>query len=184
MINQQRIIAMTKLALYEKRDYAADRAANDYFRHDYIYKKNIGTRIAVGIAGLIILAVYWLRVILMDGVDVFQLYISDHLLDSILFMVLLLAVYSFIGTVHSTREYYLMQKRLAAAEQLLLSLNHPEGAPPQGQNRAPRAQGQKSQPQRRQPVIPPPEIDPRPQLRIRESAPRSRYTSSAIDKDA
>jgi hypothetical protein len=177
---------MTKLALYEKREYAADRIANDYFRHDYIYKKNIGTRIAVGFAGLIILVIYWLRVIFMDGVDVFELNIQRHLIDSILFIVVLLALYSLIGTVQGTREYYLMQKRLAAAEQLTRFLSHPEGAPAQAQ--APRPERRPPAPARNtthrtQPVIPPPPPAEIPELRIRESRARSRYTTSAIENE-
>ena len=56
MKSRQKILLMTKLALYEKHYGAVDRAANDYFRHDFIYKKNLGTRFAVGFGGLIILA--------------------------------------------------------------------------------------------------------------------------------
>jgi len=112
MVNQQKIITMTKLALYDKHEGAADRAANDYFRHDYIYRKNLGTRLSVGLGGIIILAIYWLRVIFVDGVDVFELYIQHHLFESITFILALIALYSLIGTVQGTREYYLVQKRL------------------------------------------------------------------------
>jgi len=112
MVHQQKIVTMTKLALYDKHEGAADRAANDYFRHDYIYRKNLGTRLAVGFGGMIILLIYWLRVIFLDGVDVFELYIQHHVTESILFILAIMAVYSLIGTIQGTREYYLVQKRL------------------------------------------------------------------------
>jgi len=112
MVNQKKIITMTKLALYDKHEGAADRAANEYFRHDYIYRKNLGTRLAVGVAGFLILVIYWLRVILLDGVDILQMDVRQYLTDSVLFLVALLAVYSLIGTIQGTREYYLIQKRL------------------------------------------------------------------------
>ena len=107
-----KIITMTKLALYDKHEGTQDRAGSEYFRHDYIYKKNLGTRIAVGIAGVLLLALYWGRVILIDWADILQIDIRQYLTDSVLFLVALLVLYSLFGTVQGTREYYLMQKRL------------------------------------------------------------------------
>ena len=109
---QQKIITMTQLALYDKHKGSADQNANDYFRHDYIYRKNLGTRLAVGVGGLILLALYLTRAILIQGADVFELDFAGYLRDSIFFMLALLAFYSLIGTIQGTREYYLVQKRL------------------------------------------------------------------------
>lgn len=122
MVNQQKIIIMTKLALYDKHDGPADRAANDFFRHDYIYKKNLGTRIAVGFGGMLILALYWISVLFEGDVDVFELNVQDYLLESFLFILALLAVYSVVGTIQGTREYYLIQKRLTTYQTHLRNL--------------------------------------------------------------
>jgi len=129
MVNPQKIITMTKLALYDKHEAAVDRTANEYFRHDYIYKKNLGTRIAVGLGGLLILALYWLRMILIDGADILEMEASGPIRDSVLFLLALLAVYSLIGTIQGTREYYLTQKRLKKYELLLNKLERAEGNP-------------------------------------------------------
>jgi hypothetical protein len=129
MVNQQKIITMTKLALYDKHEGAADRDANDYFRHDYIYRKNLGTRISVGVAGFFVLAIYWMRVLFMDGVDVFELDIQAHVTEAILFIVALAAVYSLIGTIQGTREYYLVQKRLDKYQELMRFLEEGEKKP-------------------------------------------------------
>jgi len=110
--SQRKIITMTQLALYDKHEGTADRAANEYFRHDYIYKKNLGTRLATGLGGILILIIYWARVILLDGADILQMDIRQHIIESVFFLVAILAVYSLIGTVQGTREYYLIQKRL------------------------------------------------------------------------
>ena len=126
MDNQKKIIAMTKLALYDKHEGGADRAANEYFRHDYIYRKNLGTRLAVGIAGVLMLLIYWLRVILLDGVDILQMDIRSYLTDSVLFLVAILALYSLIGTIQGTREYYLIQKRLENYHSLIKQLENHE----------------------------------------------------------
>jgi len=126
MINQQKIIVMTKLALYDKHEGTADRAASEYFRHDYIYKKNLGTRLAVGVAGFIILGLYWGREILLEGVDILQMDIRQYLTDSVLFLVALLALYSLFGTIKGTREYYLIQKRLDNYNGLIRQLERHE----------------------------------------------------------
>lgn len=126
MVNRQKLITMTKLALYDKHEGAADRAANDYFRHDYIYRKNLGTRISVGIGGVILLALYWLRVILVDGVDLFEIDVQEYATDSVLFIVALVAAYSLIGTVQGTREYYLVQRRLNQYQGMLRFLESTE----------------------------------------------------------
>jgi|GEM_PF-372033 len=126
MVNRQKIITMTKLALYDKHEGAADRDANDYFRHDYIYKKNLGTRVCVAIGGAMILALQWMRIIFLEGVDIFEINVQDHLLESILFILALVAVYSLIGTVQGTREYYLVQKRLNRYQGMLRFLENAE----------------------------------------------------------
>jgi len=126
MVNQQKIITMTKLALYDKHEGIYDRAANDYFRHDYIYRKNLSTRISVGVGGVLILAIYWLRVIFVDGMDIFEIDIQHYATESILFIIALVAVYSVIGTVQGTREYYLVQKRLRKYQNMLKFLENAE----------------------------------------------------------
>jgi len=122
MADPQKIITMTELALYDKHEGSHDRAGSEYFRHDYIYKKNLSTRLAVGLGGLFILALYWLRVFLIDGTDILEMEAAGPIRDSVLFMLALLAVYSLIGTVQATREYYLIQKRLKKYETLVNKL--------------------------------------------------------------
>ena len=130
MVNMDKIITMTKLALYDKHQGFADRAANEYFRHDYIYRKNLGNRLAVGFGGLIILIIYWLRVIFLDGVDVFQLNLQLHIRDSIVFILALMAVYTVIGTIQGTREYYNVQKRLDKYRENMSILEKLDGRTP------------------------------------------------------
>jgi len=141
MINQQKIIVMTKLALYDKHEGTADRTASEYFRHDYIYKKNLGTRLAVGLAGFIILGLYWGREILLEGADILQMDIRQYLTDSVLFLVALLALYSLFGTIKGTREYYLIQKRLDNYNGLIRQLEKLEkrGQPPTNRGAEPRS---------------------------------------------
>ncbi|MCL2456592.1 MAG: hypothetical protein FWD19_03495 [Defluviitaleaceae bacterium] len=126
MVNQQKIITMTKLALYDKRNGAADRAANEYFRHDYIYRKNLGTRIAVGIGGFLLLAIHWTSVFFVEGMDIFELDINSVMRESVLFILVIVAFYSFVGTIQGTREYHRVQKRLQKYNEMLGFLENSE----------------------------------------------------------
>ena len=112
MTDKSVLIAMTKLAVYDKREGIADRRTNEYFRHDYIYKKNLATRVSAAIGALILVGVYWARLLLIENVDLFEIDLRGRLIDSGLFIVATLAVYSVIGTIQGTREYYLTKKRL------------------------------------------------------------------------
>jgi hypothetical protein len=112
MTSKQKIIAMTKMAQYDKNEGPADRVVNDYYRHDYVYKKNLGTRLCVGIASLAFVALYWLKLLFIDGIDIFEADLPKILTDSGKFVVVILAFYSVAGTIQGTRQYYLMQKRL------------------------------------------------------------------------
>ncbi|MCL2356572.1 MAG: hypothetical protein FWC70_05350 [Defluviitaleaceae bacterium] len=126
MVNRERTITMTKLALYDKHEGPSDRAANEYFRHDYIYKKNIGTRVSACLGGIVLLTIYWLRVIFVEGADVFEMDLRTHVVESVLILVAIIALYSLIGTLQGTREYYHVQKRLKNYQNLLSFLEATE----------------------------------------------------------
>jgi hypothetical protein len=126
MLNEQKIITMTKLAVYDKREWETDNKTNGYFRHDYLYRKNMGIRFSVGLGGVILLLVYWSRVFFVDGMEVLVAEFNAQAYESGLFLVALLMVYSLIGTIQGTREYYLMQKRLDRYFSLLRQLERIE----------------------------------------------------------
>ena len=122
MVNQLKIITMTQLALYDKHEGQQDRIANDYFRHDYIYRNNLGTRLAVGFGSIVILLIYWLQSFVVNEMDLFEINIQQHVTDSVFFILAVLAVYSLLGTIQGTRQYYLVQKRLAQYQALVRQL--------------------------------------------------------------
>jgi len=122
MANRNKVITMTQLALYDKHEGPADRVANDYFRHDFIYRNNLGTRLAVGLGGIIILVIYWVQSLAMYDMDLFEFNIQEHVTDSVMFLLAILAVYSLIGSIQGTRQYYLVQKRLAQYQAIVRQL--------------------------------------------------------------
>jgi len=121
MVDKQKIVTLTQLALYDKHNGPVDRMANDYFRHDYIYRKNMSTRFAVGFGSVLILVVYWLGAIFINEVNAFGLTLADFT-ESIIFVLAMLALYSLIGIIQGTREYYMVQKRLQQYQQHLRTL--------------------------------------------------------------
>ena len=126
MVNQLKIITMTRLALYDKHEGVNDRIVNAFFRHDHIYRNNLGTRFAVGLGSIIILVIYWLQAILLNERDLFELDFRQYGIDSLMFIIAVLAVYSLIGTIQGTRQYYLVQKRLAQYQALVRQLERLE----------------------------------------------------------
>ena len=122
MIKAKKIIVMTQLALYDKHYGKADRLVNEYFRHDYIYRKNLGNRLAVGTGAIFIMLIYWARNIFIEDVDLFELYIRQHIVDAVIFILAVMAFYTVIGIVQGTREYFLVEQRLRHYEDLVAYL--------------------------------------------------------------
>ena len=121
--DKNKILTMIKLALYDKHDGYNDRMINNYYRHDYIYGKNVSTRFAVGFCGLVIIAFYWIQIVLEQDFDIFNLDLRQMATDSILFLIALLSVFSVIGMLQGTREYYHVQKRLEKYRELVSQLD-------------------------------------------------------------
>jgi hypothetical protein len=111
-MNKQKIILMTKLALYDKNEGETDKKTNDFYRHDYLYRMNMGIRLSVGLGGLLLVALYWLYLLFIDGMDILTADLRLIAYESGMFLVALIAVYSLIGTIQGTRQYYLVQKRI------------------------------------------------------------------------
>jgi len=116
------------MALYDKKDFQKDAEANEYFRHDFIYKKNMSLRFYVGVGILILLIFHVLRVLSSVGGDVFALDFQDEIMRIVIFVVIVMLFYSFVGTVIFTREFLASQKRVKSYFALMRELH---GEPPE-----------------------------------------------------
>lgn len=125
-INKIRL--MSKMALYDKKGFQKDAEANEYFRHDFIYKKNMSLRFYVGVGILILLIFHVLRVLSSVGGDVFALDFQDEIMRIVIFVVIVMLFYSFVGTVIFTREFLASQKRVKSYFSLMRELH---GEPPE-----------------------------------------------------
>jgi len=112
MANKNRIITMAKMAIYDKRHGDADRALFAFYRRDYIYRKNMWTRFSVAIGSILLLVIYWLHQIFIYGIDLEYLDIQGSVMESVLFLVAVMAFYTLIGTIQGTHQYYKLQNRI------------------------------------------------------------------------
>ena len=112
MINKNKIILMAEMAVYDKRHGVTDRAIFSFFRRDYIYRKNMWTRASVAVGSILLLLVYWLHQIFVYGLEIQEIDVQSGMLDSILFLVAIVAFYTLIGTIQGTHQYHQVQKRM------------------------------------------------------------------------
>ena len=118
MDKEQKIIIMTRLALYEKRYGAADKHAGSFFRHDYVYWKNFWNRVYALLGALLIAGLYIFYQVMINGVDVFEIDYRAEGIRLLIFIAAVMFISSAISSYKSTREYSAIQKRLA--EQIVL----------------------------------------------------------------
>ena len=112
MVNKNKTILMAKMAVYDKRHGITDRAVFSYFRRDYIYRKNMWTRLCVSVGAAFLLAVYWLHQVFIYGIDIHELDIQQSVTDSVLFLLAVMALYTMIGTIQGTLQYHMVQRRM------------------------------------------------------------------------
>ena len=103
---------MAQMAVYDKRHGITDRAVFAYFRRDYIYRKNMWTRLCVSAGAAFCLGVYWLHQIFIYGIDIHEIDIQQSVTDSVLFLLAVMALYTMIGTIQGTHQYHGVQKRM------------------------------------------------------------------------
>ena len=134
MINKDRVITMTKMAVYDKRYGEADREVFSFFRRDYIYRKNMWTRLCVALGSGFLLAIYWLHQIFIYGIDIHALDVQESVTDSVLFLLAVMAVYTLIGTIQGTHQYHQVQKRMENYMTMMKNLERLPDRPPPKSN--------------------------------------------------
>lgn len=112
MVDKEKIIIMTNLAVYDKKYGEADGKANTFFRHDYIYWQNFWTRLYAFLGCLIIIGFYIIQRLVIDQEDLFEIDYRDEGIRILLFVVAVLFICSTISSLKATREYSRIQKRI------------------------------------------------------------------------
>ena len=114
MIDKQKVIIMSKLAAYDKYHAHKDRKKAEYFRHDYVYKRNIGVRFTALIGSLIVILFYFAHRIIIEKIDVFDITgeIMTDIIKAIVFIIAVQFIYSMIGFLIFSKEYNDSQDRI------------------------------------------------------------------------
>lgn len=123
MCDKKKIIIMTKLAVYDKNFSEEDMRNDRYFRHDYIYKKNMRNRIFVFIGCIIVILLNMLHRIIYGSLDIYALNYTVELTKIVLFFAVMLIAYTVIGTIIFTADFHKSQKRLEKYFKLLDKLD-------------------------------------------------------------
>lgn len=125
MINEEKVIAMTKLAMLEKNNIQKDLRITSYYPEDYVYINNLITRISMffivgAMIGVHILIKMEEEIIIPStGRELFMHYMLPY--GTVVLAVLL--IYTLISTAAYTRKYQRAEKHVMAYNELLQQLD-------------------------------------------------------------
>lgn len=125
LIDQGKIILMTKLAVYEKNYIKEDRRRGSYYFEDYIYVKNFKTKLSVTIVVMMFMMIDILQRInhnLIFPTSVMQ-FISVYITPYLIPWITILIGYTILSTAIYGKRYTLSQKRLKGYNKLLKELD-------------------------------------------------------------
>ena len=129
MLDKNKIILMAQMAIHDKRHGDSDRAIFSYYRRDYIYRKNMLTRLSVSIGAAFLLGLYWLHQIFVYGIDIHELDITQSVTNSVLFLLAVMAFYTCVGTIQATHQYYRVRKRMERYMSMMKDLEYINNPP-------------------------------------------------------
>ena len=123
MYDKEKIRIMSKMAVYDKRDFDRDARAGQYFRHDFIYKRNMQMRFFLGIGCIILLFFHVMYLLAIEGADIFAMDFQTEAIRLLFFALLLMTGFSIIGTIIYTREFLIAERRINAYFALMRKLD-------------------------------------------------------------
>lgn len=122
MLDEEKIHYMTKIAIHRKNYNEKDTKLDNFYRSDYIYKKNIFNRFAV-LIGLVFVAILAaLDIIFVKQTDIFSINYKEFGIKLIVIFLVVMILYSFIGMLKYGAEYDLAEKRLKQYRSLIRDL--------------------------------------------------------------
>lgn len=128
MINREKVIIMSKLAILDKQNIQKDLKITHYYPEDYVYINNLMTRlsifviIGIGILGHILLQMEQRIIIPTTGKELLIHYIVPYGG----FTLVILVIYSIISTHVYTKRYKKAQERVNAYRKLMTELEELE----------------------------------------------------------
>jgi len=111
-VNKEKIIIMTKLAVYDKKYGEQDKLANEMFYRDYVYRRNFLLRTFAGVGCIIPATIYLLVLVLSEDMDFFNFDFVGYGINIFIITVAIMLFYTIIGTIIATKEYKNIKIRL------------------------------------------------------------------------
>ena len=118
MLNEEKIKLMTAMAVYEEKYGKQDRIADSYYMGDYIFKKNSWTRILIFAAFVILALMYVGFNLINENVDFFSSDFTGMIVKILIVLVILMIIYTSIGTAINKKRYNDAEMRLEKLEYL------------------------------------------------------------------
>lgn len=118
MLNEEKIRIMTAMAAYEKKYGSHDRTADSYYMGDYIFKKNSWTRILIFIGAILVFLFYLVMNIVNENMDIFTMDFKEVLFKFGVILIILMVVYTAMGTAINKKKYDEAQERLKELDYL------------------------------------------------------------------
>lgn len=129
LVDQKKIVLMSKLAVYDKRYKRKDQRILNYFIEDYIYLNNMKARVGITLIVLCHMIAGGFK-IMMEGIiipesitDFIACYVAPYILPWFVLTVL----YTLISTYVSGRKYRRVEKRFNAYKKMVNALANSEG---------------------------------------------------------
>lgn len=119
----EKIAVMTKLAVYEKKYGEKDRKISDYFRYDYIYWSNFQARLCAFIGCLIILGLYFAKLVFLEEMDIFVIDYYNEGIKAAKFIIFVLAAVTLFNSIGAAKKYTEAQKRIKTQLSLIKRLD-------------------------------------------------------------
>ncbi len=109
--DKRSIALMTKLAIYDKHKGNSDRKITGFYRHDYVYRKNIISRLGAFFGGLFVLGLYLLNLIFTTEQNIFEFDLERIAVNIAIYFGVIFVISTIISSVVATAEYNRAQNR-------------------------------------------------------------------------
>lgn len=125
MVNQDKIILMTKIALYEKRYKRRDQRVMDYFIEDYVYMRNFITRLGISLITVFFIGLGAFKIIVEEIIfpTSMEHFIDVYIKPYIIPWLVVIIIYTCISTLIYTARYKVVSKRFREYKKLVKELN-------------------------------------------------------------
>ncbi len=128
MVDKDKIIALSQLAVYDKNNGNKDREVDKYFRHDYVYIKNFKTRFFACLGASFFILLRFLHKITVNNIDLLTVDFKAEGIEALIILAVVMVAYTVIGTVSANMEYTRATRRLSRYYKLMKAIEDRDAA--------------------------------------------------------